>query len=185
MTTTSNAVAAARLYVARKHRHEHPHGRWDRGGRWWPHDSERCACCTVRTPSRAHPWSLMLHCRSFEHVCNLFGLTEAEIAEAKGIVRSIDPAVAEAKIKREETRLACVRRVVRHAVAALPQHDEGIVVRITELVEGVRSMRFLRDWLDMSPADALRDIACRAETKRDPLIRVWLRLATPAEEMAD
>lgn len=59
-------------YEARRDRIEHPDGRTDNGGRWYPSDEERCECCAyVRSPSRAYPWSYMLHCRTRVHVQQL------------------------------------------------------------------------------------------------------------------
>ena len=51
-----------------KNREIHPEGTFDKGGRWYP--DMKLECCNVRSPSRAYPYSLMLHCRSWEHVCN-------------------------------------------------------------------------------------------------------------------
>ena len=68
--------AAARMYLRRKHRLEHPDGEFDSGGRWFPDDgAEKKRCCaSIRWPSRAHPYSLLVHCRTLEHVCRLLGV---------------------------------------------------------------------------------------------------------------
>ena len=56
-------------YTARQARTEHPDGTFDKGLRWNPSEDERCECCgSVRTPSRAYPWSMMAHCRTRKHV---------------------------------------------------------------------------------------------------------------------
>lgn len=60
-------------YNARKARDKHPAGSFDRARRWAPSDDERQACCArVRGPSRAYPYPLLVHCRTVEHVANLF-----------------------------------------------------------------------------------------------------------------
>lgn len=60
------------LYSRRQSRLEHPDGRTDNAGRWYPSDDEKCDCCDhVRSPSRAYPWSYMLHCRTRKHVQSL------------------------------------------------------------------------------------------------------------------
>lgn len=82
----SKAQKAAQEYLNRKSRATHPSGRTDNGGRWLPSESEKCDCCDrIRTPSRAYPWSLMLHCRTAKHIANLYGVSEKELkAELKG-----------------------------------------------------------------------------------------------------
>jgi hypothetical protein len=72
-------AAAVRTYRHRQVRLTHPDGRTDRGGRWYPSDEERQACCTVRSPSRKWPWSLMLHCRTLRHIARLYGVNESEL----------------------------------------------------------------------------------------------------------
>jgi hypothetical protein len=50
----------------------HPVGKTDKGGRWFPDDSEECSCCqAIRSPSRAYPWSLWKHCKSSKHLLTL------------------------------------------------------------------------------------------------------------------
>ena len=57
------------LYRARKARTTHPDGRFDRAGRWYPSEIEDCDGdgTSVRTPSRAWPYSYMLRCRTKDH----------------------------------------------------------------------------------------------------------------------
>jgi hypothetical protein len=60
------------VYEARQDRREHPDGEFDKAGRWYPSDLERCECCnSIRYPSRSWPYSLLVHCRSKRHVANL------------------------------------------------------------------------------------------------------------------
>ena len=50
----------------------YPDGHFDRGGRWYPSEEERCACCEgIRSPSRAFPYSLLKHCSRKKHYINL------------------------------------------------------------------------------------------------------------------
>ena len=84
-----NAVEkAARTYINRQSRREHPDGKFDNGGRWYPSETGRCECCDhVRYPSRRWPYSLMLHCRTAKHIANLYGVSARELKrEAKRIL---------------------------------------------------------------------------------------------------
>jgi hypothetical protein len=67
------------VYQVRQSRRDHPTGRMDSGGRWYPSDDEYCVCCDyVRSPSRRWPWSYMIHCRTKKHIANL--LRKRELA---------------------------------------------------------------------------------------------------------
>ena len=56
-------------YWAKVHRAS---GKTDSGSRWDPSREERCSCCeSIRSPSRAYPWSLLKHCHSKKHIKNL------------------------------------------------------------------------------------------------------------------
>lgn len=60
------------IYGLRQSRAEHPDGKFDKAGRWYPSDEESQDCCdTVRSPSRGWPYSLMLHCRTRKHITQL------------------------------------------------------------------------------------------------------------------
>lgn len=61
-----------RLYESRRDRLSHPEGHFDKVRRWEPSPFECCDCCTVRSPSRAYPYSLLVHCRTLKHVRNLY-----------------------------------------------------------------------------------------------------------------
>jgi hypothetical protein len=78
---TLNAAVAE--YLSRKDRTAHPDGTFDRQGRWYPDDSERCACCAgIRSPSAAYPFSLLLHCRSAEHIAKKYGVDASDLRRA-------------------------------------------------------------------------------------------------------
>jgi hypothetical protein len=66
-------AAAAEEFFARQDRRSHPEGWTDRAGRWYPSDAENAPlCASVRKPSFAYPWSIMLHCRTTTHLAELF-----------------------------------------------------------------------------------------------------------------
>lgn len=72
---------AAREYLALKERAIHPKGSFDKAGRWYP--AEPCACA-VRAPSRAFPFSFLVHCRTAAHVAETHGVDrKALLAAAK------------------------------------------------------------------------------------------------------
>lgn len=76
-------------YERRQARLEHPDGKTDGGGRWYPSEAERQDCCNVvRTPSRAWPWSYMIHCRTLKHVAALNQLSERELRSALALRQS-------------------------------------------------------------------------------------------------
>lgn len=65
-------MTAREMYVSRKERLSHPDGTFDKGGRFYPSEHETCACCAqVRSPSRAWPYSYMVHCRTLKHCTEL------------------------------------------------------------------------------------------------------------------
>lgn len=72
MATEETKRKALEVFHRRKSRMEHPDGTFDKAGRWQPSDAEWQACCrSIRTPSRAWPYSLMTHCRTLRHIINL------------------------------------------------------------------------------------------------------------------
>ena len=70
---------AAREYVALKERRINPVGRFDGAGRWWP--SVPCTC-DVRLPSRAYPYSYLIHLRTAGHVAETHGVSRLELLRA-------------------------------------------------------------------------------------------------------
>jgi hypothetical protein len=73
---------AGREYLSRKNRDSHPAGSFDNAKRWEPDSTEWCSCCaSIRSPSRAFPFSLMTHCRSLQHVANLFFVDAHDLRE--------------------------------------------------------------------------------------------------------
>jgi hypothetical protein len=80
---------AAAEYIARQDRKHHPHGKFDNGGRWFPSDFEERNCCAgIRQPSRSWPYSLMTHCRTMEHVANMYGVEIKLLRKAVAAARA-------------------------------------------------------------------------------------------------
>ena len=66
---------AALDYNALKNRKMNPAGEFDNGGRF--HLGRKCDCCrSIRSPSRAYPYSEMLHGRSSVHVATIHGVKD-------------------------------------------------------------------------------------------------------------
>ena len=79
--TTTPIVTDAKInsllaeYARRQTRAEHPEGTFDKAGRFWLSEAELTDCCrAIRSPSRAHPWSQMVHGRTLKHLANLRGV---------------------------------------------------------------------------------------------------------------
>jgi hypothetical protein len=66
---------ANNCYLRRKNRTEHPDGTFYSKGRWYPSKEEKRECCErVSGPSKAYPYSLMLHCRTAIHIAELYSI---------------------------------------------------------------------------------------------------------------
>lgn len=74
--TSAHPTTAAEIqtvYELRRDRAQHPSGTFDKGGRWYPAAHETASCCkAIRLPSRAHPYSLLVHCRTKKHITTWF-----------------------------------------------------------------------------------------------------------------
>ena len=59
----------AKVYTSRKDRAVHPEGKFDGAGRWYPSDCEDAGGdgTSVRSPSRAWPYSYLIRCRTRQH----------------------------------------------------------------------------------------------------------------------
>ncbi len=84
----STIETAATEYRNLKNRISHPDGSFDKGGRWYPSAAETCTCCAgLRSPSRAYPYSLMVHCRTAVHVASKYGVEAKDVKKlAKTLV---------------------------------------------------------------------------------------------------
>jgi len=84
----NKTMIAAREYLARRDRKSHPDGKFDKARRWYPAANERRACCEeIRAPSAAWPHSLNKHCRSVEHVAELYSV---DVSILRKIARAIE-----------------------------------------------------------------------------------------------
>ncbi|MDA8212139.1 MAG: hypothetical protein M0021_09720 [Clostridia bacterium] len=94
-TTTQlseQVLKAAQEYLNRRDRISHPSGSFDKAGRWYPSESETCDCCgAICSPSRAFPYSYMVHCRTAGHVAKLYGVDVKELLKA---ARQLEKATA-------------------------------------------------------------------------------------------
>lgn len=66
--TPNQRLLARQLYQERKIRIVDPDGTFDNAKRFYPSATEMQPCCKfIRRPTRAWPYSLMLHCRTLRH----------------------------------------------------------------------------------------------------------------------
>lgn len=83
-------VHAARVFTARRDRDEHPDGSTDKGGRWYPSASEKQACCRgIRQPSRDYPWTLMHHCRTADHIAEMWAADAQQIRRISRVISAL------------------------------------------------------------------------------------------------
>lgn len=74
---------AVETYQKRKERLSHPDGSFDNQKRWYPSADEIQTCCkSIRTPSAAYPYSLLVHCRSIEHITTMFDIDKKILKRA-------------------------------------------------------------------------------------------------------
>jgi hypothetical protein len=79
-TSIETAVAT---YLNRKNRNENPTGKFDNAGRFYLDASEHRECCEgLRSPSRAFPYSQMVHGRTAKHVAHLLNVDERDLKRA-------------------------------------------------------------------------------------------------------
>lgn len=89
-----NLNAALETFFAREARREHPSGSFDKASRWFPDAAEQQNCChLIRQPTRAWPHSLNKHCRTAEHVANLYNVDAKALRKAINAQRKIDKTV--------------------------------------------------------------------------------------------
>jgi len=101
-TSASRLQIAAVAYLARQRRSEHPAGKFDAGGRWYPVKAEWRTCCDgLREPSCSFPYSLLKHCCTIAHLSRLYGVDTVAlrnaVAQAKrSCVTDVPPKAVEA-----------------------------------------------------------------------------------------
>lgn len=90
-----DVLEAAQEYLDLQSRAKHPEGYFDNAKRWYP--DEPCPCCQfVREPTRSWPFSLMVHCRTAEHVAFKHGLDALALKRAARVIRKTNEAKADA-----------------------------------------------------------------------------------------
>ena len=96
----------AHIYQQRKNRNEYPQGRYDKAGRWYPTDEEKCGCCgNIRSPSRSWPYSLRDHCRTKKHVRSLVEKVWDDPEERRKLIEKVKAA--------QNMTLTIIKRVFR------------------------------------------------------------------------
>lgn len=129
------AVRAAIRHINRKDGDEHPAGKYDRAGRWFPDASERLPLSCYRTPSRRFPNSYRDACKSMLHCAILEG--EEDPLLVRRIVNSIgkaskeqDQAVGIAKAEADILRHLAdgVKRRKKLKDAATPNAAEQLIL---------------------------------------------------------
>lgn len=86
----ADAITEAALrYTFRRDRAEHPSGKTDNAGRWYPHASEKLDTSAYRAPSRAWPWSYMHACRTIAHCARLEGVPQ-HVSKVRRLARQFD-----------------------------------------------------------------------------------------------
>ena len=69
---------AAAAYIALRDRVSNPGGSFDRGGRFTLDAYHEC-CASIRNPSRAYPYSELVHARTLKHVAAVRGVDATEL----------------------------------------------------------------------------------------------------------
>ena len=84
---TDTLRVVAKEYIARRDRDTDPPGRFDKAGRWYAHETERRDCCwPIRSPSRAYPYSWLVHCRTAKHVADLYAVPRKRLLRAARLI---------------------------------------------------------------------------------------------------
>jgi hypothetical protein len=110
-------VQAAITYRDRRARTEHPDGSFDNKSRCYPSSAEQCSCCaSVRSPSAAWPYSLMQHCRTAEHIANLYGVNDRLVKLVARLLDECGEAQLLAIAERLENAIAMRERLTGKAI---------------------------------------------------------------------
>lgn len=131
------SLTAARTWLARHDRSQHPSGRFDSKSRWLPASEEFRECCArIRRPSARWPYSLLTHCRSKDHVARLHDVALTDLQHAIYVLeRWPDHADAILSVVKVADRLngaeitttalrKIAERIVKEKGASDGQHDE-------------------------------------------------------------
>lgn len=87
MATKITEAAAA--YIALRDRTSNPAGKFDGGGRFTL-DTYHSCCSGIRGPSRAYPYSEMVHGRTLLHVATAAGVDATELRRAVKLITKAD-----------------------------------------------------------------------------------------------
>jgi hypothetical protein len=169
-------MRAATAMRDRKARISNPDGKFDNGKRWYPAASERRGCCGyIRHPSRTYPYSLLVHCRTVEHVARLYDLDPEEIATARKIAFADERATR--AVKRAEEAVPLRAEIVRTVRHGWDGRGDVVASDFASVVERITSLPLLRALTEMAPdkiwdrlAERLPDrvVVLRQMVARDP-----------------
>ena len=121
----NSAVRAAVRFVSRRERWEHPAGKLDSGGRWYPASSERFEAAGYRPPSRAWPFSYMFACRTAVHCAALESADDVTLV--RRVARIVDRAPnIEAAVGAVREALAAAQPAGQKNVSASGASDPGL-----------------------------------------------------------
>jgi hypothetical protein len=81
----SETLDAALEYIGRRDRTVNPAGRFERNGTWYPVEELSC-CAHISPPCGRFPFSLMVHCRTAEHVAREYGMSAKDVKSAAGAI---------------------------------------------------------------------------------------------------
>ncbi|HNY42107.1 MAG TPA: hypothetical protein PKJ41_17010 [Bryobacteraceae bacterium] len=111
-------LRAAFKFLRRKHRIEHPDGKFDNGGRWYPAHSEPLDTGCFRSPSRRFKYSYLTACRSARHCAVIEHC--ADVTLVRRIALRIEKSESiEQAIEAVRSALSAARRAKRKARAML------------------------------------------------------------------
>lgn len=170
---------------ARQDRTEHPDGTWDKAGRWYPSEHELAECCRkIAGPTRAYPYTFMVHCRSALHVAARSGVSASDLRSADTALKMLAKGQAGPSVMRWVLALGpdvvgddVYRSAAEHArrgrsVGRPPRPYLKAVRRAIRAAEagrryrsrmGLRLMRDVGPWVMRDGSDHSEPIALRDE----------------------
>lgn len=127
-------IAATKEYFSREVRKSHPEGEFDNAKRWHPSDAEERDCCSsIRSPTRSWPNSLNKHCRSVEHIANLYEVDTSALRKiclrVKRIAKDMKASLIDEAIKCIEVELMSEDIVLDKVVLPVAKGGEAMKQR--------------------------------------------------------
>ncbi|SDY88289.1 hypothetical protein [Citreimonas salinaria] len=107
---TKADLQAGLAFAKRKNRDSNPPGDFDSAGRFYAHERTR-AVESVRSPSRAFPYSQMTAARTVRHCAEVFGAEELHVKRIAKAIETCSEAPATAKEAAEQ--LAAIRKTLK------------------------------------------------------------------------